>query len=66
MSEENNVAEPTAEVIEAPVVEATAPEATVAEPTNEPREARRGSRERNPNRDRGARSDDRASSSSAS
>jgi small subunit ribosomal protein S5 len=43
-------------VAEANAVETTAPEATaevVADTANEPREARRGSRERNPNRDRG-------------
>jgi small subunit ribosomal protein S5 len=49
VSEEvNKEQEVTAEVTEAPVVE-TAVEAAA----NEPREARRGSRERNPNRDRG-------------
>ena len=51
MSDETN--------IESPVVEATADtaatEVAATETTNEPREARRGSRERNPNRDRNSR-----------
>jgi small subunit ribosomal protein S5 len=56
----NTNEEPTvAEVPEAVTAEAVATEAVVDAPptdtTNEPREARRGGRERNPNRDRGAR-----------
>ncbi len=53
MSEEVKEQDVTAEA----TVDAAAPEAT-ADTANEPREARRGSRERNPNRDRGSRGGD--------
>ncbi|WP_325091803.1 30S ribosomal protein S5 [Leucobacter sp. M11] len=49
-----------AKAAEAPATEAPATDAPATDNRNEPREARRGSRERNPNRDRGSRDADKS------
>jgi small subunit ribosomal protein S5 len=55
-SKENEVTTPTTDAPEAAAAAAT----TTPDTRNEPREARRGSRERNPNRDRGSRDNDKS------
>ena len=62
MSDQKKEQEVTAEAkaAEAPATEAPATDAPATDNRNEPREARRGSRERNPNRDRGSRDADKS------
>lgn len=62
MTNEKKEQEVTAEakVAEAPAAEAPATDAPATDNRNEPREARRGSRERSPNRDRGSRDADKS------